>query len=56
MHPLYVKRVLRTGYISINVNLFTKGDGRINLANAMSGVFAYISATMAWILQRKVSN
>ena len=34
----------------------TKGVGKINLANAMSGVFAYISATMPWILQRKVSN
>ena len=33
-----------------------KGDGKINLADAMSGVFAYISATMPWILQRKVSN
>ena len=33
-----------------------KRDGKVNLADAMSRVFAYISATMLCILQRMVSN
>ena len=44
-------------YISyLFANFCKKRDGKISLADAMSRVFAYISATMLWILQRMVSN